>query len=77
MCQGFVVVFTEIICMLIVITSTDPLSTVMNFVALTVITDFDKFSFDSIQAEPLKLLADSELKVLMIYRTTSGYCSKT
>lgn len=77
MCQAFIVVITEIICMLIVITSTDPFGTVMNFVALNVITDFDNFSFDSIQSEPLKLLAGPELEVLKIYRTTSNYCNRT
>lgn len=45
--QSLVVLSVEITCMLIVLTSYDPLSTVFNFVGLAVITDFDNFSYES------------------------------
>lgn len=76
LCQASAVIITEIVCMLVVITSTDPEGTVFNFVALNVITQFDDFSFDSIQEEPLKGLSEAELGVLKIDRTTSTYCSE-
>ena len=48
----------------------------LNFVALAVITEFDNYSFDSIQTEPLKLLTgeDMESRVLGVAHTTSVYC---
>ena len=75
--QSLVVITTETTCMLVVLTSYDPLSTVFNFVALAVITDFDNFSFESIQSEPLKKLTGEEMaeRVLQVCHTTSVYCN--
>lgn len=46
--QSVVVIGVESLCMIIVITSETPINTVFNFVALTVIVDFDNYSFESI-----------------------------
>ena len=64
---------TELVCIFIVVTSTDPELTIFNFVALNVITDFDNFCFDSLQSEILKKLLEKE-GLLKIRRTTSVYC---
>lgn len=76
--QALVVITVEITCMLIVLTSYDPLDTVFNFVGLTVITEFDNYCFESIQTEPLKLLTGEELaeRVLPVYHTTSIHCAE-
>jgi len=75
--QSSIVLLVEVTCMLIVLTSYDPLTTVLNFVGLTVITEFDNYSFDSIQEEPLKDLTGDELAgvVLPIMHTSSTLCN--
>lgn len=59
--------------MLVVITSTDPESTIFNFVALNVITDFDDLAYESLQSTVIKELM--ECSVFVISRTTSVNCN--
>ena len=63
--------------MLVVLTSYDPFDTVLNFVALAVITEFDNYSYESIQSEPLKKLTEGDIEgVLPVCHTSSVLCEE-
>ncbi len=62
----------------IILTSTDPVDIVYNFIALAVIAEFDDFVYSALRNEPMKLLIKSEVteNVLIIKHTTSKKCKE-
>lgn len=69
--------FTEVLNILIILTSFAPLGAVFNFIALTVIADFDNFIYEAMSAEYLTKLLEEEVveEEFKIEHTTSKRCS--
>jgi hypothetical protein len=72
----FVTSFTEITNICIIVTSIYPVDVVMNFVAVTIISRFDDFVYDSMRNEQCKKLIENKLadEILIIHHTTSKRC---
>ena len=57
----FILSSVELVNMLFLLTNDSIVDTLMNFLALTVITEFDDFYFQTIKEEPLcKLISDGK-----------------
>ena len=68
--------FTEITNICIIVTSILPVEVVMNFVAVTIISKFDDFVYESMRNENCKKLIEYKLaeRILQIHHTTSKRC---
>jgi hypothetical protein len=68
----------EFVCVAVIITSFAPLGIVYNFIALSVIAQFDEFVYYSIRNESLKKLFYESVieKVLVVKHTTSKRCKE-
>ena len=71
--QATSVIMVEFCSLLVIITSFDPLNTVLNFIGLAVIASFDDYVFSSITNEVLSKLLEGDLssELLCIAHTTS------
>lgn len=72
-----IVILVEAVNIEIILTSTDPLNLVYNFIAITIIAEFDDFVFSALRNEPMKYLIKETVTdvVLKIQHTTSVNCS--
>ena len=59
--QAIIVVSVEIVNIEIILTSTDPLNIVYNFIALAIIAEFDDFVFSALRNEPMKYLIKEDV----------------
>ena len=58
-CQMVVLVSVELVNLAVILTNTTVMDTIMNFLALVIISDFDDYYFQTIKDEPLsKLISD-------------------
>lgn len=76
--QTVIVTSVETVNIIIILTSTDPVNIVYNFIALAVIAEFDDFVYSALRNEPMKILIKSEVteNVLIIRHTTSKKCKE-
>ena len=59
--QSTIILWVELVNCLIIIETGDPLNTVLNFVALTIIAEFDNYVFESLRNERLTRLLNEDV----------------
>ena len=52
--QTVIVILVEVVNIEIILTSTDPLNIVYNFISIAIIAEFDDFVFSALRNEPMK-----------------------
>lgn len=74
--QCLIVIMVEIVNIQIILTSTNPVDIVYNFIALAIIAEFDDFVYAALRNESMKKLIEKEVTdaVLVIRHTTSKKC---
>jgi len=70
------VVLTEFTNVAIIISSPDPITIVLNFIAIAIITEFDDYVYKSVRNEPCKKLIEKKSfeEVIVVHHTTSINC---
>lgn len=70
------VILVEIVNIVIILTSLNPVDIVYNFIALAIIAEFDDFVYASLRNESMKKLIEKEVteRVLVIRHTSSKKC---
>lgn len=73
------VFFVELMNMMVILTYFEPLNIVSNFVALSIVSEFDKMMYESSGPQTLKKLLYEEVcdKIMVIQHTTSKRCKET
>ena len=76
--QFTMVFFVELMNIMVILTYFEPLNIVSNFVALTIVSEFDKMMYASSGQQALKKLLYEEVcdKIMVIQHTTSKRCKE-
>ena len=62
LCQMIALVSVELVNVAVLLTNPTVMDTIMNFLALVIISDFDDYFFMTIKSEPIaKLISDGEI----------------
>ena len=74
--QTTIVIGVESVNIALICQGQDPLTVVLNFIALAVIAEFDNFLYNSLRNEPMKQLTETEVcsKILVVQHKTSKRC---